>query len=49
VADIIKAGLSCRWRSSSWTDPASVREAFAKAGYPDCEALLIIEVEGSAG
>jgi glycolate oxidase len=23
-------------------------EAFAKAGYPDCEALLIIEVEGSA-
>ena len=22
-------------------------EAFAKAGYPDCEALLIIEVEGS--
>ena len=22
-------------------------EAFAKAGYPDCEALLIVEVEGS--
>ena len=22
-------------------------EAFARAGYPDCEALLIVEVEGS--
>ena len=29
--------------------PCSSRacEAFAKAGYPDCEALLIVEVEGS--
>ncbi len=24
-------------------------EAFAHAGYPDCEALLIVEVEGCAG
>ena len=39
---------SCRWRSSSWTAPASAPdEAFAQAGYPDCEALLIVEVEGS--
>ena len=37
-------------RSSSWTNPRSrICDDFAKAGYPrDAEAMLIVEVEGSA-
>jgi glycolate oxidase len=47
VADIIKAGLLPV--AIEFMDRPCIRatEAFAKAGYPDCEALLIIEVEGS--
>jgi glycolate oxidase len=49
VADIIRAGLLPV--AIEFMDRPCIRatEAFAKAGYPDCEALLIIEVEGSAG
>lgn len=48
VADIIKAGLLPV--AIEFMDRPCIRatESFAKAGYPDCEALLIIEVEGSA-
>ena len=48
VADIIKSGLLPV--AIEFMDRPCIRatEAFAKAGYPDCEALLIIEVEGSA-
>ncbi|WP_417259907.1 FAD-linked oxidase C-terminal domain-containing protein [Celeribacter sp.] len=48
VADIIRAGLNPV--AIEFMDRPIIRatEAFAKAGYPDCEALLIIEVEGSA-
>lgn len=47
VADIIKSGLIPV--AIEFMDRPIIRatEAFAKAGYPDCEALLIIEVEGS--
>ena len=47
VADIIKAGILPV--AIEFMDRPCIRatEAFAKAGYPDCEALLIIEVEGS--
>lgn len=47
VADIIKAGLLPV--AIEFMDRPCIRatESFAKAGYPDCEALLIIEVEGS--
>ena len=47
VSDIIKAGLLPV--AIEFMDRPCIRatEAFAKAGYPDCEALLIIEVEGS--
>ncbi|MCB6179134.1 FAD-binding protein [Rhodobacter sp. Har01] len=47
VADIIKAGLLPV--AIEFMDRPCIRacEAFAHAGYPDCEALLIIEVEGS--
>ena len=47
VADIIKAGLLPV--AIEFMDRPCIRacEAFAKAGYPDCEALLIVEVEGS--
>ncbi len=47
VADIIRAGILPV--ASECIDRPCIRatEAFAKAGYPDCEALLIIEVEGS--
>ena len=47
VADIIRAGLLPV--AIEFMDRPCIRatEAFAKAGYPDCEALLIIEVEGS--
>src|SRR6056297_1762207 len=47
VSDIIKAGvlpvaIEFMDRLCIWSC-----ENFAKAGYPDCEALLIVEVEGS--
>lgn len=49
VADIIRAGILPV--AIEFMDRPCIRatEAFAKAGYPDCEALLIIEVEGSDG
>lgn len=48
VADIIRAGLLPV--AIEFMDRPCIRacEAFAHAGYPDCEALLIVEVEGSA-
>ena len=48
VADIIRAGLLPV--AIEFMDRPCIRacEDFAQAGYPDCEALLIIEVEGSA-
>jgi glycolate oxidase len=47
VADIIKAGVLPV--AIEFMDRPCIRatEAFAHAGYPDCEALLIVEVEGS--
>ncbi|KUF10630.1 FAD-linked oxidase C-terminal domain-containing protein [Pseudoponticoccus marisrubri] len=47
VSDIIKAGLLPV--AIEFMDRPCIRatEDFAKAGYPDCEALLIVEVEGS--
>jgi glycolate oxidase len=47
VADIIRAGILPV--AIEFMDRPCIRatEDFAKAGYPDCEALLIIEVEGS--
>jgi glycolate oxidase len=48
VADIIRAGV-LPVAIEFMDRPCIVAcEAFAKAGYPDCEALLIVEVEGSA-
>ena len=46
VADIIKAGILPV--AIEFMDRPCIRatEAFAHAGYPDCEALLIVEVEG---
>jgi glycolate oxidase len=48
VSDIIKAGVLPV--AIEFMDGPCIKacEAFAKAGYPDCEALLIVEVEGSA-
>jgi glycolate oxidase len=47
VGDIIKAGV-LPVAIEFMDRPAIVAcETFARAGYPDCEALLIIEVEGS--
>jgi glycolate oxidase len=48
VAGIIEAGLLPV--AIEFMDRPCIRacEAFAGAGYPDCEALLIVEVEGSA-
>ncbi|AXQ92486.1 FAD-binding protein [Cereibacter azotoformans] len=48
VSDIIRAGILPV--AIEFMDRPCIRatEAFAKAGYPDCEALLIVEVEGSA-
>ncbi|HHX91706.1 MAG TPA: FAD-binding protein, partial [Paracoccus sp.] len=48
VSDIIRAGVLPV--AIEFMDRPCIRatEAFAGAGYPDCEALLIIEVEGSA-
>lgn len=47
VTDIIKAGILPV--AIEFMDRPCIRatETFAQAGYPDCEALLIIEVEGS--
>ncbi len=47
VSAIIKAGILPV--AIEFMDRPCIRatEAFAKAGYPDCEALLIVEVEGS--
>ena len=47
VSDIIKAGLLPV--AIEFMDRPCIRatEEFAGAGYPDCEALLIVEVEGS--
>ncbi|MDO6456429.1 FAD-linked oxidase C-terminal domain-containing protein [Celeribacter halophilus] len=48
VADIIRSGLSPV--AIEFMDRPIIRatEEFSGAGYPDCEALLIVEVEGSA-
>jgi glycolate oxidase len=47
VSDIIKAGVLPV--AIEFMDRVCIQatEAFAKPGYPDCEALLIIEIEGS--
>lgn len=47
VSDIIQAGVLPV--AIEFMDRPCIRacEAFAQAGYPDCEALLIVEVEGS--
>ncbi len=47
VSDIIRAGVLPV--AIEFMDRPCIRatEAFAKAGYPDCEALLIVEVEGA--
>ena len=47
VSDIIKAGILPV--AIEFMDRPCIRvcEEYAKAGYPDCEALLIVEVEGS--
>ncbi|MCX7644900.1 MAG: FAD-binding protein [Rhodobacteraceae bacterium] len=47
VSDIIRAGVLPV--AIEFMDRPCIRacEDFARAGYPDCEALLIIEVEGS--
>ncbi|SMP02804.1 FAD-linked oxidase C-terminal domain-containing protein [Shimia sagamensis] len=47
VSDIIKSGIIPV--AIEFMDRPCIRatEAFAGAGYPDCEALLIVEVEGS--
>ena len=49
VADIIRAGVLPV--AIEFMDRPIIRitEDFAQAGYPDCEALLIVEVEGSEG
>ena len=47
VADIIKAGLLPVAIEFMDRPCIAATEAFAGAGYPDCEALLIVEVEGS--
>ena len=47
VSDIIKAGILPV--AIEFMDRPCIRatEAFSGAGYPDCEAMLIVEVEGS--
>ena len=47
VSDIIKGGLLPVAIEFMDRPCIVATEAFAKAGYPDCEALLIVEVEGS--
>jgi len=48
VSDIIKAGVLPVAIEFMDRPCIEATEAFAKAGYPMCEALLIVEVEGSA-
>jgi glycolate oxidase len=48
VSDIIKAGILPVAIEFMDRPCIEATEAFAKAGYPMCEALLIVEVEGSA-
>ncbi|MFP7569523.1 FAD-linked oxidase C-terminal domain-containing protein [Marivita sp. S2033] len=48
VADIIKAGVLPVAIEFMDRPCIEATERFAKAGYPMCEALLIVEVEGSA-
>ena len=47
VSDIIKAGVLPVAIEFMDRKVLEVVENYAKAGYPDCEALLIVEVEGS--
>ncbi|MGH1411946.1 MAG: FAD-linked oxidase C-terminal domain-containing protein [Pelagimonas sp.] len=47
VSDIIKAGVLPVAIEFMDRPILELAENFAKAGYPDCEALLIIEVEGA--
>ncbi|MEP0209036.1 MAG: FAD-linked oxidase C-terminal domain-containing protein [Paracoccaceae bacterium] len=47
VSDIIKAGVLPVAIEFMDRRVIEVVEEYAKAGYPDCEALLIVEVEGS--
>ncbi|WP_068296281.1 FAD-linked oxidase C-terminal domain-containing protein [Pararhodobacter sp. CCB-MM2] len=47
VSDIIKAGILPVAIEFMDRPCIEATEAFAHAGYPDCEALLIVEVEGS--
>ena len=47
VADIIKAGILPVAIEFMDRPCIAACEAFAGAGYPDCDALLIVEVEGS--
>ncbi|WP_299922930.1 FAD-linked oxidase C-terminal domain-containing protein [uncultured Pelagimonas sp.] len=47
VSDIIKAGVLPVAIEFMDRPILEIAENFAKAGYPECEALLIIEVEGS--
>ena len=47
MSDIIKAGVLPVAIEFMDRPCIEVCEAFAKAGYPMCEALLIVEVEGS--
>lgn len=47
VRDIIEAGVLPVAIEFMDRPCIEATEAFAKAGYPDCEALLIVEVEGS--
>ena len=48
VSDIIKAGVLPVAIEFMDRPILEITEKHAKAGYPDCEALLIVEVEGSA-
>ena len=47
VSDIIKAGILPVAIEFMDRPCIEATDAFANAGYPDCEALLIVEVEGS--
>ena len=47
VSDIIKAGILPVAIEFMDRTCIKVCEEYAKAGYPDCEALLIVEVEGA--
>ena len=47
VSDIIKAGVLPVAIEFMDRPILEIAENYAKAGYPDCEALLIVEVEGS--